>query len=125
MLRHTVDDLLEWDFSQPLADSDVDYLHGLFVELSIVTDLYFYGDVGHSEWINRLDDIQRYIRSYVNDKSLSEEDVADLHQALRANLYITMDFNEYVKDSSDFYEAMNDEQHEMAEIVKRRLDAQY
>ncbi|MCH7322698.1 hypothetical protein LZ480_12435 [Solibacillus sp. MA9] len=123
LLRNTVDELLEWNFSQPLTDAveDKDYLYELFAELDNTTSLIFSGYVVHHEWRSRMYDILNYIHRYIMDSSLSEEDVADLHQALRATLFITMD----LKDTNDYYEAMHDEKHEMVKQVKSRLNAQY
>lgn len=123
LLRNTVDELLEWDFSQPLTDmiEDKDYLNKLFAELDYTTSLMFSGGVVHHEWQGRINDILIYLHSYITDTSISEENVADLYQALQATRFITMDF----KNTNDFYDAMHDEKHEMVKQVKSRLDIQY
>lgn len=123
LLRNTVDALLEWDFSQPFTDTveDEDYLYKLFSELDYTTSLMFSGGVVHHEWQGRINDILIYLHSYITDASISEENVADLYQALQATRFITMDF----KNTNDFYDAMHDEKHEMVKQVKSRLDAQY
>lgn len=123
LLWNTVDELLEWDFSQPLTDmiEDKDYLNKLFAELDYTTSLMFSGGVVHHEWQGRINDILIYLHSYITDTSISEENVADLYQALQATRFITMDF----KNTNDFYDAMHDEKHEMVKQVKNRLDLQY
>ncbi len=125
LLRDTVEELLEWDFSQPLTDGDKVYLSGLSDEFLYITSLIFSGDVEHHEWRNRMNDIQGYLNNYVYDPSLSKEEVDDLHQALRATLFISMDFDSIVEQPQDFYDAIHDEQHEMVERVKSRLATQY
>lgn len=125
LLRDTVEDLLAWNFSQPLTDADEDYLKKLSNELLYTTDLIFSGDVVHHEWRSRMNDIQGYLSKYMSGTSLSEEDVADINQSLQATRFITMDFNDYVDNTYDFYNAMHDEHHEMVERVKSRLASKY
>ncbi|MFF2753053.1 hypothetical protein ACFVR1_04745 [Psychrobacillus sp. NPDC058041] len=125
LLRDTVLELLEWNFSQPLTDGDKVYLSKLSNEFLYITDLIFSGNVVHQEWRNRMYDIQGYLNNYEYGPSLLNEDVDDLHQALRATLFISMDFDDMVEHPQDFYDAMHDEQHEMVERVKSRLATQY
>lgn len=123
LLRNTVEELLEWNFSQPITAEEKDYIHGLYVEISEITDLIFRGNVVHFEWKQRMYDIQSHIHLYMLDLSLSEEDVADLNQALQAILFITMDYREFVKYPD--YDAMHDEKHELVKKIKKRLETQY
>ena len=125
LLRDTVEDLLAWNFSQPLTEADEDYLEELSNELLYTTGLIFSGDVVHHEWRSRMSDIQGYLSNYMSGTSLSEDDVADINQSLQATRFITMDFNDYVDNTYDFYNAMHDEQHEMVERVKSRLASKY
>ena len=125
LLRDTVEELLAWNFSQPLTDADEDYLNDLSNELLYTTGLIFSGDVVHHEWRSRMNDIQGYLNNYIYGTTLSEEDVADLKQSLQATRYITMDFDSYADNTYDFYDAMHDEQHEMVERVKSRLATKY
>lgn len=125
LLRNTVEELLEWDFSQPLTDKYKDYLYRLLNEFDYKTNLIFSGNVVHHEWRSRTYDIESHVRNYINDSSLTKEDVADLHQALRATLYITMDFTDYNRFASNLYDATHDEKNEMVEQVKSLLEAQY
>ena len=74
---------------------------------------------------NRIYDIQKYVDSYVYNTSLSQEEVEDLHQALQATRFISMDLGTSLDDNSDFYDVMHDEQHEMVDKIKNRLSAQY
>ncbi|MBD8033978.1 hypothetical protein [Solibacillus merdavium] len=123
LLRNTVEELLEWNFSQPITAEEKDYIHGLYVEISEITDLIFRGNVVHLEWKNRMYDIQAYLQRYMFGPPLLEEDVADLNQALQAILFITIDYREFVKYPD--YGAMHDEKHEMVEKIKKRLETQY
>ncbi|MEK4486117.1 hypothetical protein MHH81_11075 [Psychrobacillus sp. FSL H8-0484] len=125
LLWDTVEEILEWNFSQPLTDEDKVYLSELSDEFLYITGLIFSGNVVHQEWRNRMNDIQGYLNNYVYGPSLSEEDVADLHQALQATRFISMDFNDFIENNQDFYDAMHDEKHEMVERVKSRLATQY
>ncbi|MFF2793846.1 hypothetical protein [Lysinibacillus xylanilyticus] len=125
LLRDTVEDLLAWNFSQHLTEADEDYLEELSNELLYTTGLIFSGDVVHHEWRSRISDIQCYLSNYMSGTSLSEDDVADINQSLQTTRFITMDFNDYVDNTYDFYNAMHDEQHEMVERVKSRLASKY
>ncbi|MEK4628487.1 hypothetical protein MKZ17_09800 [Solibacillus sp. FSL R7-0682] len=128
LMRNTVIELLEWNFSQPLTDSPEDkyYLHNLSAEVDYTASLIFSGNVVHHDWKIRLYDIQNYIQRYILDSSLTEEDAADLHQALRATRFIATDFIDNAnKHKKYLYDAMHDEKHEMVEQVKSRLDVQY
>lgn len=124
LLRDTVEELLKWNFSQPLTDADEGYLNELSAEYFYITGLIS-RDVVHHEWRSRMNDIHSYLTKYIYGPSLTEEDVADLQQALQATRFISMDFNDFVESSQDFYAAMHDEQHEMVERVKSRLAKQY
>lgn len=121
LLRDSVDELLAWNFSQPLSDADEVYLDDLSDKLLYTSNLMFNGNLVHSEWRERINDIQQYLNDYVYGTSLSEENIADLKQALQASRFISMDFDSEV----DFYDAMHDEQHEMVDKVKQRLATQY
>lgn len=123
LLRNTVEELLEWNFSQPITAEEKDYIHGFYVEISEITDLIFHGNVVHLEWKNRMYDIKAYLQRYMFGPPLLEEDVADLNQALQAILFITIDYREFVKYPD--YDAMHDEKHEMVEKIKKRLETQY
>lgn len=125
ILRDTVEELLIWDFSQALTSADEDYLRELSVKLQYITDLIFSGNTVQQEWRNRMIDIHDYLYNYSYAHSLLEEDVANLHQALQATRFISMDFNDYIENTQDFYDAMHDEKHEMVERVKTRLTTQY
>lgn len=72
-----------------------------------------------------MNDIQGYLNNYVYGPSLSNEDIEDLHRALQATLFISMDFQHMVEHPQDFYDAMHDDQHEMVERVKSRLATHY
>lgn len=123
LLRNTVNELLEWDFSQPLTEKaeDKDYLYKLFAELDFTTSLMFSDGVVHHEWRSRIYDILTYLHSYITNASILEENVADLNQALQATLFITRDFNEV----KNYYDAMHDEKHTFSKQVKSRLNTQY
>ena len=125
LLRDTVDELLEWDFSKPLTSEDEEYLSELSVQLQYITGLTFSGNMVHQEWRNRMNDIHDYLYNYLYAHSLLEEDVADLRQVLQATRFITMDFNDFIENTQDFYDGMHDEEHEMVERVKSRLTTQY
>lgn len=125
LLRGTVDELLEWDFSKPLTSEDEEYLSELSVQLQYITGLTFSGNMVHQEWKNRMNDIHDYLYNYLYAHSLLEEDVADLRQVLQATRFITMDFNDFIENTQDFYDAMHDKEHEMVERVKSRLSTQY
>jgi len=126
LLRDTVQELLEWNFSQPLTDGDKVYVSELSDEFLYLTGLIFFsGNVVHPEWRNRMDDIQGYLNNYVYGPSLSNEYVEDLHQALQATLFISMDFSHMVERPQGFYDAMHDDQHEMVERVRSRLATHY
>ena len=43
------------------------------------------------------------------DRTLSQEEVDDLNQALLATRFISIDFNDIVDNSQAFYDAMYDE----------------
>lgn len=124
LLRDTVEEILEWNYSQPLTDGDQVYLSKLSNEFFYITSLIFSGKVVHQEWRERMNDIQGYLNNYVYGTSLTEEDVADLHQALQATRFISMDFNDFI-EHTDFYDAMHDENHEMVEKIESRLTLQY
>lgn len=123
LLHNTVVELLKWNFNQPLTDSDKDYLQHLSMEFLHTTDLHPLNGNVHHEWRSRILDIQDYLTDY-SDSPLSEEDIADLKQALQATRFITLDLLD-IKNSYDFYNAMHDEQHEMVERVKERLATKY
>ncbi|KGR79846.1 hypothetical protein [Ureibacillus manganicus] len=126
LLLDTVEELLAWNFSQPLTDADVDYLDKLSDDLLHTTDLIFFGgNVVHHEWRSRMLEVQEHLTKYVNGTSLTEIEVADLMQTLKATRFITLDFQDYVENIHDFYNAMHDEQHEMFERVKERLATKY
>ncbi|MEK3765917.1 hypothetical protein [Solibacillus sp. FSL K6-4121] len=122
LLGNTVEELLEWDFSQPLTNGDREYIQGLYLEMMYLTSLLFNGNVVHFEWEQRMYDIQSHIHLYMLDSSLSEEDVADLEQALQATRFITKDFQDVRFPD---YGAMHDEKHKMVEKIKKRLETQY
>lgn len=122
LLRNTVEELLEWNFSQPLTNGDREYMEGLYLDMMNLTSLLFNGNVVHLEWRQRMYDIQSHIHRYMLDSSLSEEDVADLEQALQATRFITRDFQDIRLPD---YDAMHDEKHEMVEKIKKRLETQY
>lgn len=132
LLGDTVDELLEWNFNEPLSDVDEDYLFHLLRDFSSIKDLFFgrydYHFKVHPvypEWQTRMEAIYNYLVIYGNERTLTYEEVTDLYQALKANLYIAMDFNDYIISDQDFYDAMHNEQHEMVEVVKRRLATTY
>lgn len=125
-LRDTLEEILEWNFSEPLNDENKVYLSELSDEFFYLTGHIFSRNVVHQEWRNRMNDIQSYLNNYVYDpSSLTEEDVADLYQALQATRFISMDFNDFIENPQDFYDAMHDEKHGMVERVKSRLVIQY
>ena len=121
LLRNSVDKLLAWNFSQPLSDADKGYVNELSDELLYTSNLMFNKNVVHHEWRGRINDIEHYLNDYIHETSLSEENIADLHQALQATRFISMDLD----SEEDFYEAMHDDQHEMVGKVKNRLATQY
>lgn len=123
LLRDTVEELLAWDFSHPLSDADEGYVNELSDELLYTSNLMFNGNVVHHGWRDRIKVIEHYLNDYVYGSSLSEENIADLHQALQATRFISMDFNSTV--DGDYYDAMHDEQHEMVIKVKNRLATRY
>ena len=123
LLGDTVEEFLAWNFKESLSETDEAYINKLNNELLHISGLMFSGDVIHSEWSNRVNDILDYLNDYIYGKSLSEEEILDLHQALQATRFISMDFkNSY---NMDYYDAMHDEQHEMAGKDKNRLVTQY
>ena len=65
LLGDTVQELLEWNFNQPLTDEDKVYVRELSDEFLYITGLIFSGNVAHQEWRNRMDDIQGYLNNYV------------------------------------------------------------
>lgn len=121
LLRDSVDKLLAWNFSQPLSDADEGYVNDLSDELLYTSNLMFNRNVVHHEWRERINDIEHYLNDYIHETSLSEENIADLHQALQATRFISMDLDSEV----EFYDAMHDDQHEMVGKVKHRLATQY
>mgnify|MGYP003409149506 FL=1 len=125
LLNDTVMDLLAWDFSQPLYEEDKHYINKLFNEIFYLSSIMFSGGTVHKEWRNRIWDLQQYLRNYIDGKILSEEELADLHQALQETRYISMDLYNDIDSNTDLYEAMHDEHHEMVEKVKNRLATQY
>ena len=125
LFRTTVESLLEWDFSQPLTDADEGYLSKLFNEVFYIRGIILSGNIVHDEWRRRTNDIEDYLNKYVFNRSLSKQEVEDLHQALEATRFIIMDFDDMVENSQDFYDAMHDEQHKMRERIKSRLATQY
>lgn len=50
LLRDTVEEILEWNYSQPLTDGDQVYLSKLSNEFFYITSLIFSGKVVHQEW---------------------------------------------------------------------------
>lgn len=124
LLRDTVKALLEYDFSEPLTDENEEDFNRLAKEFRDVTDLFFSGGTVHYEWQDRLDDTKFYLMDYASGSPLSEEEIADLYQVLKATRYICMDFRDY-DNRSDFYDAMHSENHEMVEQVKKRLAWKY
>lgn len=125
LLKGTVQELLKWDYSQPLNDEDKDYLSQLLWELDNIHGIIFNGYVVHQDWLNRMHEIENYLSKYVHTETLlSKEEVEDLQQALNATLFITMDFI-HMDDDLDFYDALHDDQTEMVERVKKRLATKY
>lgn len=71
---------------------------------------------------SKLSDVDRYFITYVDEGSLTEEQVADLYQVLHAVRFIAKDINGltvYV------YNAMHNEEHEIVERIKYRLSIEY
>lgn len=125
LLRQNTKALLEWDFNQPLKQSDKDDLYNLYFQLKSISYILFQDGVVHRDWIYRLLEAEMYIMSFIENASLPEQDAADLRQILQASYYITLDFQDYIKNSARYYEAMHEEQHEMVEVIKNRLEAAY
>ena len=125
LLNQNTTELLEWDFNQPLKQEDKDYVYDLYFQFKFIANILFQDDVVHREWRYRMLEAEAHLMSYIQSASLSEKDRTDLHQVLQASYYITFDFRDYVKNPARYYEAMHDEQHEMVEVIKNRLDAQY
>ena len=109
LLRNKVESLLEWDFSQPLTDVDERYLRNHFNDFLNLRGIIFNGYIVHEEWNRRMYDIEDYLLKYVYDRSLSQEEVDNLNQALLATRFIFIDFNDIVDNSQAFYDAMYDE----------------
>ncbi|MGN7477026.1 hypothetical protein ACTHOQ_04150 [Solibacillus silvestris] len=124
ILRDTVEELLEWDFSQPLTEENIDDFRKIFYEFRNIKDLFFSGYTVHHEWEDRLFDADMYLMNYEQSLSLSEEDAADLEQILQATRFISRDFYDYT-GHGDFYDAMQSGKHEMVERVKSRLEMEY
>ncbi|MDN4492622.1 hypothetical protein [Ureibacillus aquaedulcis] len=125
LLNDIVEELLAWNFSQPLSAEDEGYLIKLSDQLHYTSDLMFSGDVVHQDWRNQMTDTQDYLSGYVYDQSLSDEDRADLHQALWATHFILMDFRTAANNKVEYYDAMNNEKNEMVEKVNNRLATQF
>ena len=88
LLRNTVDELLEWNFNEPLSDADEDYLFHLLRDFSSIKDLFFGRYDNHfrvhpvyPEWHTRMEDIDNYLVKYGNERTLTYEEVTDLYQA--------------------------------------------
>ena len=128
-LDSTATQLLEHNFKQPITDEDEDMINELSDEFSDISDILFFmnGNASvHSEWENRMFDVHMYLRNYTYGPSLTKEEVADLHQALKAILFISMDFADIVDyDGQSSYDAMHDKKHEMVERVEYRLSLKY
>lgn len=125
LLRSTVGELLEWNFSEPLISENEADFRRLSREFLNVTDLFFSGTTVHYEWRNRVSDANIYLMNYELGSPLSVADIAELHQILQATRFISMDFSHELAAHSEFYDAMHSEKHEMVERVKRRLAMKY
>lgn len=124
LLRDTVKGLLEYDFSEPLTSENEEDFNRLAIEFWDVTALFFSGDTVHSEWQDRVEDTRIHFMNYANGSPLSEEEVADLYQVLKATRLISMDLRDYT-EHGEFYDAMHSGNHEMVERVKKRLAWKY
>ena len=124
LFMDTVEELLEWNFSEPLTDGDEKYFRELSDEFRYIETLFFSGHTVHFEWRDRIFDAETYLMNYAHGQALSEEDIADLYQVLQATRFISRDFSDFTT-YSDFYDAVHSEEHEMVERVKFRLDMEY
>ena len=80
----------------------------------------------HPELYSKLSDVDRYFITYVDEGSLTEEQVADLYQVLHAVRFIAKDINGLtVYDTQVLYNAMHNEEHEIVERIKYRLSIEY
>lgn len=117
--------LLTYDFSQPITDennNEIFKLSRLFYTASENLFLDFGTESIHPELYSKLSDVDRYFITYVDEGSLTEEQVADLYQVLHAVRFIAKDINGltvYV------YNAMHNEEHEIVERIKYRLSIEY
>ena len=128
-MESTAEQLLAHNFKQPITDEDEDMINELSDEFSGISDNLFYVNINamvHSEWENRMFDVDRYLYKYRYEASLTKEEVADLYQALQAIRFIAKDFIDFTQyDMQSSYDAMHDKKHEMVERVKYRLSLKY
>lgn len=126
-LKRTVEALIEWDYKQSITDVDEGAINDLSEELFASIQVLFFvrNKSVHPEWEDRMYDVHWYLRDYLRGNSLTNEEIADLNQALKAIYFIAMDFNGIVRDMQASYDAMHDEEHEMVERVKYRLSTEY
>lgn len=121
--------LLTYDFSQPITDennNEIFKLSRLFYTAS--ENLFFRlgTESIHPELYSKLSDVDRYFITYVDEGSLTEEQVADLYQVLHAVRFIAKDINGLtVYDTQALYNAMHNEEHEIVERIKYRLSIEY
>lgn len=128
-LDSTAEQLLAHKFNQPITDEDEDMINELSDEFRDISYKLFFenGNVNmHSEWEARMSDVSWYLRDYLDGNPLTEEEVADLYQALQAIRFIAKDFRDITQyDLQSAYDAIHDEEHEMVERVKYRLSLEY
>ena len=128
-LVNTAEQLLAHDFNQPIMVEDELMIEELSNELYSIRDKLFYIKsqvLMHSDWEDKLMEVERYLTEYLSGVSFTKEEVADLNQGLHAIRFIAMDFGDIARyDTQAAYDAMHDEEHAMVERVKFRLSTKY
>ncbi|MFY3791066.1 hypothetical protein ACOQFO_05125 [Ureibacillus sp. MALMAid1270] len=128
-LNKTTEQLLAQDFSRPISEADEVIIDELTNELYQIIDILFYSNremLVQIDLHDRIHDVLWYLRDYQRGTDLTDEEVADLHQALKALYFISADFQDIVNiDDQASYDAMHDKGHEMFERVKFRLNTKY
>lgn len=120
--------LLTYDFSQPITDENNNEIFKLsrFFIPHRKTFFRLGTESIHPELYSKLSDVDRYFITYVDEGSLTEEQVADLYQVLHAVRFIAKDINGLtVYDTQVLYNAMHNEEHEIVERIKYRLSIEY